>query len=78
MKRAYSPFPGKPKVLAALRDAGTWTPSDVFRWARCNGGSEPTYEALHHYVQRGKVSYERNLWTFVRRYDPSDSQIVAA
>ncbi len=61
--RTYARFPGRPAVLKALREAGgAWTPTDAFRWACSNGGSEPTYSALAHYVARGKLDYDGKRW----------------
>jgi hypothetical protein len=63
-QRSYSAFPGRAAVLAELKRAGHWTPKDVAAWARCNGGSEPTYAALAWAVRRGKVAYTPNLWVW--------------
>lgn len=64
--RSYAAFPGRDAVLAELKRAGVWTPRALAAWARCNGGSEPTYAALHWAVRRGRVSYTPNRWEFVR------------
>lgn len=72
-------FPGRAAVLVALRAAGgTWTPTDVARWGRSNGGTRSTYQALTWYVQRGVLAYDGKRWTYVPAYRPRESQIVQA
>lgn len=64
--RSYASFPGRAACLAELKRAGHWTPRTLHAWARVNGGSEPTYAALHWAVRRGRVSYTPNRWVWVR------------
>lgn len=63
--RSFKKFPGRAAVLAELKRAGVWTPRMLHAWARSNGGSEQTYDALHWAVCRGHVTYTPNLWRYV-------------
>lgn len=51
-------FPGRKAVLDALTESGgSWTPHQMFDWARRNGGTADTYAALAWHVRKGKLTY---------------------
>jgi predicted component of viral defense system (DUF524 family) len=50
-------------VLQAVQADGHWTPTNVPAYNRAR--SADTYEALHYWVRKGRITYTPNRWEAV-------------